>query len=455
MRHVGRDGPPDRTRDSSIAVKRCQRRSRSSLAGERLAARRAEQDAAVRRIVHEATLPYNGRAMTARPPLVLDYGAFQQPPSPLFRDYLAGAPAGRARSTTAAPLGPRRAARLRRPGRPLARPRRGGRRGARPPAGGSAAAAAAAEGAAARGRRSGRDRHRPAARCSSAGPLYVLYKAAGRGQGGGAPAGAARAGRWSRSSGSASDDHDFAEVRSVTVLDEAGPDPHPALRARPEPVGPARLAHRPRRHDHGAWSRSWRARCPPGSTATRCSAAGRAVLPPGRHAGRRLRAPPLRRSFPELVVLDPSDPALKTPMAPVLSRELPRGLAHLAARARSAASALLAAGYHQQVPVRTGLPEPLRGDGRRAARAGHPRTARSRCAGSAARSRVAEARAHAGGRSRGLEPRRAAAAAGPGPLLPTAAYVGGPAEIAYHAQIGPSYAHFGIPRPVARARGPA
>src|SRR5439155_6727269 len=33
-------------------------------------------------------------------------------------------------------------------------------------------------------------------------------------------------------------------------------------------------------------------------------------------------------------------------------------------------------------------------------------------------------------------------------LLPTAAYVGGPAEIAYHAQIGPSYAHFGIPRPV-------
>jgi uncharacterized protein YllA (UPF0747 family) len=32
-------------------------------------------------------------------------------------------------------------------------------------------------------------------------------------------------------------------------------------------------------------------------------------------------------------------------------------------------------------------------------------------------------------------------------MLPTAAYVGGPAEIAYHAQIGPSYAHFGVPRP--------
>src|SRR5437763_6695543 len=33
---------------------------------------------------------YNDRAMASRPPIVIDYGAFQQPPSPLFRDYLAG-----------------------------------------------------------------------------------------------------------------------------------------------------------------------------------------------------------------------------------------------------------------------------------------------------------------------------------------------------------------------------
>ena len=31
-------------------------------------------------------------------------------------------------------------------------------------------------------------------------------------------------------------------------------------------------------------------------------------------------------------------------------------------------------------------------------------------------------------------------------LLPTAAYVGGPAEIAYHAQIGPAYAAFDAER---------
>jgi hypothetical protein len=37
-------------------------------------------------------MAYNGRAMTSRPPVVLDYGAFQQPPSRLFRDYLTGSP---------------------------------------------------------------------------------------------------------------------------------------------------------------------------------------------------------------------------------------------------------------------------------------------------------------------------------------------------------------------------
>ncbi len=37
-------------------------------------------------------MDYNGRAMASRPPIVIDYGDFQQPPSRLFRDYLTGAP---------------------------------------------------------------------------------------------------------------------------------------------------------------------------------------------------------------------------------------------------------------------------------------------------------------------------------------------------------------------------
>ena len=36
---------------------------------------------------------YNGRAMASRPPILIDYGAFQQPPSRLFRDYLTSSPA--------------------------------------------------------------------------------------------------------------------------------------------------------------------------------------------------------------------------------------------------------------------------------------------------------------------------------------------------------------------------
>ena len=40
-------------------------------------------------------------------------------------------------------------------------------------------------------------------------------------------------------------------------------------------------------------------------------------------------------------------------------------------------------------------------------------------------------------------------------LLPTVAYVGGPSEIAYHAQITPLYEHFGIPQPVLYPRASA
>ncbi len=40
-------------------------------------------------------------------------------------------------------------------------------------------------------------------------------------------------------------------------------------------------------------------------------------------------------------------------------------------------------------------------------------------------------------------------------LLPTVAYVGGPSEIAYHAQLGPVYDHFGVTQPVVYPRASA
>ena len=35
-------------------------------------------------------MPYNPRTVTGRPPIVLDYESFQEPPTALFRDYLKG-----------------------------------------------------------------------------------------------------------------------------------------------------------------------------------------------------------------------------------------------------------------------------------------------------------------------------------------------------------------------------
>jgi uncharacterized protein YllA (UPF0747 family) len=115
--------------------------------------------------------------------------------------------------------------------------------------------------------------------------------------------------------------------------------------------------------------------------------------------------------------------------------------------AREAGERLLAAGYHQQVPVRTGFLNlfVFMNEERRALGAVNGSI---EVRGVGKRIPAAEA-------ARMIE-------SDPGPwsagvllrplcqdlMLPTAAYVGGPAEIAYHAQIGPSYRHFGIPRPV-------
>ena len=133
-------------------------------------------------------------------------------------------------------------------------------------------------------------------------------------------------------------------------------------------------------------------------------------------------------------------------MAPVMAREI-RGGSPTSRLAAEAGARLLAAGYHQQVPVRPGflnLFVVMEGERRalglaeRRRRGARPRRGGSRRRGAAALERDPRAW------SPGVLLRPLAQDL----LLPTAAYVGGPAEIAYHAQIGPSYAHFGIPRPV-------
>jgi bacillithiol biosynthesis cysteine-adding enzyme BshC len=383
---------------------------------------------------------YNDRSMASRP-LVIDYGAFQQPPSPLFRDYLTGAPGvrpfyGGARWDLEALLASAEGAQRQQRPRAVVADALVRQQEARE-----------APRAAAQAARLHDDRATAVVTGQQAvlfgGPLYVLYKAL-------ASVVLARALEERRGAPVvpvfwvASDDHDFAEIRSITVLDEGG---HIRdLRYTPvhEPVG--QPASKIALDDTiGELVEELRRCLPPGMHRDRAVDLVGACYRPGftmSDAFSRL----LSSLLPDLVVLDPSDPALKAVARPVLARELleQSPTSRLAAEA---GAKLLAAGYHQQVPVRAGFLNLFAYmDGERRALGWEDGTVEVRGLGQ--RVPVEEV-----ARLLDADPARFSPGVLLRPLaqdhmLPTAAYVGGPAEIAYHAQIGPSYAHFGIPRPV-------
>ncbi len=379
--------------------------------------------------------------MSERPALVLDYGAFPQPPSHLFRDYLAGgdrlAPffaGGRWDIGAIEASGASAAAHRRercRVAEILAAQQRGG-------------GAVEAEVAAAR---LGEDGSVAIVTGQQAvlfgGPLYVLYKAL---------AAMRVAAELERRRGVpavpvfwvASDDHDFAEIRSATVLDEAGRLHTFRLKPRHEPAGQP----------------AWRITLDEGIGALVDEAAARLPESPFREAVvERLRAcyapgESLSGAFarflsallPGLVVLDPADPGLKTLAEQVLRREIEEG-SPTSRLAAETGRALLATGYHQQVPVRDGfLNLFLLADGERRALAFRGDAVEVR--GTGRRLAVAELVRRLEEEPQAFSPGVLLRPLVQDWLLPTATYIGGPGEIAYHAQIGPSYAHFGITRPV-------
>jgi len=388
---------------------------------------------------------YNDQAMTERPGAVLDYGAFQHPPSRLFRDYVAGASSvrpfyeGARWDLEAVAAAAQATSSFDRPRAALAEALVRQQEGL------------GAERAAAQARRLGQPETAALVTGQQAvlfgGPLYVLYKAVAAVKV--ARLLAERSGRpvvpvfWV-----ASDDHDFAEVRSVSVLDEAGQIVNIRYAPEHEPVGePA-------------------ARIVLDSTITGLVEELGRALPAGlnrdgllgRLAGCYRPGATLSGAFarflssllPELVVLDPSDPALKALMLPVMSRELQES-SPTSRLADQRGRELLAAGYHQQVPVRPGfLNLFVYAEGQRRALAFDD--SRIEVRGTGRRLHVEEAlrllQAQPADWSPGVLLRPLAQDL----MLPTAAYVGGPAEVAYHAQIAPSYAHFGIPRPAVMPR---
>jgi len=373
---------------------------------------------------------------------VVDYAAFPQPPHAVFRDYVAGAPAvapffaeGGRWDLAAVEAAARRAAVRDFPREAVARILV-----RQQEALGSAAGARAAARLAQKDAVAVVTGQQPVL---FGGPLYVLYKAL---------AALEIAARLEKATSRpavpvfwvAADDHDFAEIRLVPVLDESGTLRHVRYAPRQEPAGQPASAIVLEDGITGLVDEV-RGALPAGDASERLVAMlGTAYRPGATLAGAFARL--MASLLPDLVILDPSDPEIKALMAPVITREI-RQESPTSRVAAETGARLLAAGYHQQVPVRTGLlnafvledgvRRPLGLDGGRVEARG---TGATWSIEEAARLAESEpARFSAGVLLRPLAQDH---------LLPTAAYVGGPAEIAYHAQIGAAYADFGVPRPI-------
>ncbi|MEO8361252.1 MAG: bacillithiol biosynthesis cysteine-adding enzyme BshC [Vicinamibacteria bacterium] len=243
----------------------------------------------------------------------------------------------------------------------------------------------------------------------------------------------------------ASDDHDFAEIRATTILDSSSE--LKAIRYEPhvEPnLQPASTIHFDDTIEGLVKSVRDSLAASPWKDDV-CDVLADAYRPGETISGAFAKL--LRHFLPTLVIFDPAVPKLKALMLPVIDREI----AESSPTSRLAAEVggkLLAAGYHQQVPVRaTGfLNLFLVADGKRRAlgvgdKGIEVRGGNQTMTSAALQARIAKSPEDA---SPGVMLRPLAQDY----LLPTIAYVGGPAEVAYHAQIGPSYEHFGIPRPV-------
>ena len=154
-----------------------------------------------------------------------------------------------------------------------------------------------------------------------------------------------------------------------------------------------------------------------------------------------------------LVVLDPRDPQLAQQMASVHDRAL-RDAEAIAAELQARSAALQAAGFDPQVHVRPGAPLSFF----------HPEGTQDQRSRLTPCERGFKSAAHEHTLAELLdvlvaEPLRFSTSALLRPivqdtLLPTAAYVGGPGEIAYFAQLSPLYAAFDMPMPliIPRAR---
>jgi bacillithiol biosynthesis cysteine-adding enzyme BshC len=242
----------------------------------------------------------------------------------------------------------------------------------------------------------------------------------------------------------AADDHDFAEVRSVWILDGEGTIRHLRYAPRREPVGQPAFTIVLDETVERLVAELGEALAPGPGGEEVLGVVRECYLPGATLSGAFARL--LSRLLPELVVLESSDPALKATASSVLAREVEES-SPTSRLALEAGEALLEAGYHQQVPVRTGfLNLFVLAEGERRALGLADDGIEVRGLGT--RLTVSEALRRIETEPGPWSPNALLRPLTQDAMLPTAAYVGGPAEVAYHAQIGSAYAHFSLPRPV-------
>lgn len=244
----------------------------------------------------------------------------------------------------------------------------------------------------------------------------------------------------------AADDHDFSEVDHAFV------------------IGTDNALHRLQLEDGGAVQRSMARRILPESVVETVHSLSQ-LLPDGAamHWVREAYTPGrsmadafallIERIFArhDLLITSSAHPVVKSLAAPLILREIEQSEANEKA-VRSQTDALLAAGYHEQVAVRAGAANVLFEDDE-----GRDRLVRNRDGDwLLARTRRSLSRAEIHEAIL-----REPAAFSPNVLLrpvvsaavfPTIAYVGGPAEVSYHAQIGCLFEAHGVVMPLVQPR---
>jgi bacillithiol synthase len=260
------------------------------------------------------------------------------------------------------------------------------------------------------------------------------------------------------------EDHDFAEIASATVAGGGGEPVRLSLPDEPPTEARVSLAHRRLPSEVGPLLDNLAELLGAGPAANETLALLRAHYTVGRPIGQAFAAVLAELFAGEgLLILDPREARVALLAAPIY-REALDAYTEIARRLDERCAALAAAGFEQQIPTRPGCALVF---GHLGAATG-PRYRLERLLGASAPSddsgswrlaghtglfspqEIAEALAH--------DPLRFSTSALLRPivqdtLLPTAAYVGGPAEVSYFAQTGPLYEHFDLAMPLIVPRG--